>query len=259
MPEHQKGDIKFYTFSIFDDYGVHHAMITRHGGVSPKPWASLNLSTTVGDDVHYVAENINRVYKTFQIDRLKVYDVWQVHSDRVISTKSPRKANEPHQKADAIISDQKGLTLFMRFADCVPILLFDPYKEVIGIAHAGWKGTVTKIIENTIDAMFRSYGCIANDLIAGIGPSIAAHHYQIGPEVIREVKQEFDINAAGFLISENGKTYFDLWKANQKLLENKGVQQIEVSNLCTACNTTDWFSHRGENGRTGRFGVYISL
>jgi polyphenol oxidase len=259
MPEHQIGNFKYNTFELFDDYGVNHAMITRHGGVSPTPWDTLNLATTVGDKKDNVVENINRVVDTFKIDRENIYDVWQVHSDRVVCINSPREPTEPYQKADAIITDRNGITLLMRFADCVPILLYDPKKKVIGIVHSGWKGTIRKIIINSIFTMRDLYGSSPNDIIAGIGPSIAAHHYEVGPDVIDAVRDSLGHDASELLISKNNSTYFDLWRANQILLESTGVRRIEVSGICTACTTKDWYSHRAEKGISGRFGVYICL
>lgn len=259
MSEHHIGDIRYHTFSIFDNFRVNHAMITRHGGVSPIPWATLNLAMTVGDDKGRVEENLKRVSEAFKINQPSLFEVWQVHGNRVVSTQTPRNLKRPHQKADAIITNQPGLTLLMRFADCVPILLYDPVNRAIGIVHAGWKGTVNQIVVNSITKMNELYGSCPNEMIAGIGPSIAAHHYEVGFEVIHEVRRELGHEASDYLISSNGKTYFDLWRANRKYMEGIGVHQIEVSGICTACNTQDWFSHRGENGRSGRFGVYISL
>jgi hypothetical protein len=259
MIDHHIGEIKYHTFASFDDYGLHHAMIARHGGVSSMPWDTLNLGSTVGDPLAHVNENINRVCDSFNIDRENIYDVWQVHSDRVVCTNMPRKQNIPHQKADAIITNQQGLTLMMRFADCVPILLFDTQKKVIGIAHAGWKGTIQKIVIKTVQAMIEIYRSNPGDIIAGIGPSIACHHYEVGKEVVQEVRKAISDKPEEFLISKNGSTFFDLWGANQKFLESTGIHQIENIGICTACNIKDWFSHRGEKGRSGRFGVFIRL
>jgi polyphenol oxidase len=259
MPEHQNGNIQYHTFASFDEVGVKHALITRHGGVSPKPWDTLNLATTVGDDRDNVLNNVSRITDAFKIDRESLFDVWQVHSDRVICTRLPRKQHELHQKADAILTDRPGLTLLMRFADCVPILLYDPRKKVIGIVHAGWKGTVSKIVVNAVQMMGTFYGTNPKDLLAGIGPSIAVHHYEVGPDVITAAKESLGNEIIEYILSKNGSTYFDLWQANTGLLQNAGVRQIELSGICTACVTRDWFSHRGENGKSGRFGVLISL
>jgi YfiH family protein len=147
----------------------------------------------------------------------------------------------------------------MRFADCVPILLHDPGKGVIGIAHAGWMGTLRDVAVATVNAMKKNYGSNPADIIAGIGPSIGPDHYEIGADVILQVMQKHGDESELFLKSHQGKIHFNLWEANRVALERAGVRQIEVSGICTACHTEDWFSHRAEKGRTGRFGALISL
>jgi len=188
-----------------------------------------------------------------------VYDVWQVHSAEVICTDVPRPRDITHKKADAILTDNPKITLFMRFADCVPILFFDPVKKVVGVAHAGWQGTVKGVVTATVDKMASEYGSRPSDIRTGIGPSIAAHHYEVGPEVVHQVRESFGTKADSLLPSQNGSVYFDLWAANHHLLELAGVREIEISGLCTACHPEDWFSHRGERGQTGRFGALIAL
>jgi hypothetical protein len=147
----------------------------------------------------------------------------------------------------------------MRFGDCVPILLYDPVKRVVGIAHAGWLGTVNGIVTETITAMHNYYRCRAANIKAAIGPSIAQEHYEVGAEVVQMVDQSFGNRAEELLLRDGEKAKFDLWRANEILLEDSGVKQIETAGLCTACNLDDWFSHRGEQGKTGRFGVLMAL
>jgi copper oxidase (laccase) domain-containing protein len=103
------------------------------------------------------------------------------------------------------------------------------------------------------------YGCRPADIRAGIGPSIGSDHYEIGAEVVSQVRSAFGPDAPILLESRGSITYFDLWSANRLHLERAGVEQIEVAGLCTACHTDDWFSHRAEKGRTGRFGAAIAL
>jgi polyphenol oxidase len=137
--------------------------------------------------------------------------------------------------------------------------LYDPVRQVAGIVHAGWLGTVRRVTGAAVRAMSERYGCKAQDIRAGIGPSIAAHHYPVGEEVAQQVRQAFGMDAAGLLPSSNGAVQFDLWAANRLILEQSGVQQVEVAGLCTACHLEDWYSHRAENGKTGRFGVLVAL
>ena len=256
---HQFDTIRYCTFESLEDKRIVHAVITRNGGISPAPWESLNLGGTVGDDPARVSENRRRALQVIGRSHETIYDVWQVHSAEVICTDGPRASNSPHLKADAILTDQPGVTLFMRFADCVPLLLFDPLNEVIGLVHAGWLGTVRQVVKAALETMCTQYGSRPENILAGIGPSIGMHHYPVGPEVAAQVKASFGQDASGLLYTTNGEIQFDLWSANQLMLEQAGVRFIEVAGLCTACHAEDWYSHRQENGKTGRFGVLISL
>jgi polyphenol oxidase len=243
----------------FETLSVRHAMFTRHGGVSPNPWGSLNVGGTVGDDLQRVREN--RVLSFQALDRApeSIFDVWQVHSADVVCAKAPRPIDESYRQADIIITDKPEVTLFMRFADCVPILVHDPRNGIVGIAHAGWIGTLRDVASATVKAMTRNYGSNPADIIACIGPSIGPDHYEIGADVILQVMQKYGDASECFLKSHNGKIHFNLWEANRYALMQAGVSQIEVCSICTACHTEDWFSHRAEKGRTGRFGALISL
>jgi copper oxidase (laccase) domain-containing protein len=95
--------------------------------------------------------------------------------------------------------------------------------------------------------------------MAAIGPSIGADHYEVGPDVIAQVEQAFGADAKSLIDLRDGRTYLDLWGANRLQLEKSGLKQIEVAGLCTACHLDDWFSHRAEKGKTGRFGALIAL
>jgi hypothetical protein len=188
-----------------------------------------------------------------------VYDVWQVHGVNVVIAEAPRPADVPHIKADVILTDKPGVTVMMRFADCVPILLHDPVQKVVGIAHAGWMGTVKGAVRFAVEALQQRFGSKLKDIRAGIGPSIGPDHYEVGPEVVEQVRQTFQDNSTILLSKDIGRMKFDLWAANRLLLNQAGVNQVELAGLCTACHTEDWYSHRGEKGRTGRFGAIIAL
>jgi hypothetical protein len=262
MPFHTPDDLRYFTFDSLDHEDILHAVFTRNGGVSPQPWMSLNVGGLVGDDPARVVENRKRCFN--EVGRLPetMFDVWQVHGSDVVCTDAPRPLDIPHQKADIILTDRPDVTLFMRFADCVPVLLYDPRRRVVGLAHAGWLGTVKRAVSSAVQAMHSRYGSNPADIIAAIGPSIAAHHYEVGPEVIDQVRAAFGADSTGLLLSSNGdgqRIYFDLWAANYLILEQCGLRQIEMTGECTACRTEDWFSHRGEHGKTGRFGVLIGL
>lgn len=258
MPFHQAGQLRYYTLDLFDQHGLIHGFFTRHGGVSPAPWASLNHGGTTGDARANVVENRRRMFDVFGLPVESIYDSWQVHGCEVICTDRPRPLDAPHLKADSILTDRKEVTLVMRFADCVPILLYDPHHTVTGIVHAGWQGTVKRAVTAAIDCMRVQYGTRPEEVLAGIGPSICVEHYEIGPEVEAAVRDSFGTNAGAVLTRSNGKAHFDLWKANEIILAESGVRQIEHSRLCTACHVEDWYSHRAEKGKTGRYGVLLS-
>jgi len=107
--------------------------------------------------------------------------------------------------------------------------------------------------------MKKQYGSNPADIVAGIGPSIGPDHYEVGADVIQQVTEKFGNESELLLESHNAKIHFNLWQANQILLERAGVGKVEVAEVCTVCNTNDWFSHRAEKGRTGRFGALITL
>lgn len=260
MTFHQPDRVRYYTFPIMDIAGLHHAVFTRIGGYSQSPWAELNLGLTVGDDPEHVLRNKKLTYETMGRDYSSHFDCWLVHGDHAIVTDAPHPPwTTSPPKADIIITDKPEVTLYMRFADCVPILLFDPVKKVIGIAHAGWQGTVKNVPMKAAQIMKQKFGSRSGDIIAAIGPSIGPESYEVGEDVASQVRKAFGVDASGLLNTINSKTHLDLWQANRLSLEEAGIKHIQISGICTATNTQDWFSHRAENGRTGRFGVMVSL
>lgn len=256
MPFTQQNGLRYFQF---DSLEVRHAVFTRHGGESPAPWDSLNVGGTVGDVIERVRRNRLLSFEALGCNPDSIFDVWQVHSADAVCADGPRKADEPYQKADIILTDKSDVTLFMRFADCVPILVYDPLKHVVGVAHAGWMGTVRDVAGATVNIMRDRYGSNPSDILACIGPSIGPDHYEVGQDVISQVEQTFGADASLMLPQHETRVHFDLWKANQYLLERAGVHQVELAGICTACHTDDWFSHRAEKGKTGRFGALISL
>lgn len=253
-----KDGIRFYQFDIFPR-NLTQAVFTRKGGVSSAPWESLNVGATVGDESARVWENRSRSFAAVGRRLDSLFDVWQVHSADVVCARASRPPQQEHQKADIILTDKPAVTLYMRFADCVPILLYDQAKGVVGLAHAGWLGTIRGAAKAAVRGMMEQYGCKPADILAAIGPSIGVDHYQVGPEVVEQVQQAFGPAGGKLIESRGGKTYLDLWAANRMQLEDMGVDHVEVAGLCTACHTDDWFSHRAEQGKTGRFGALIAL
>ena len=251
--------LRYYQFDIFQDQPVFHAVLTRHGGFSQDPYATLNFGGTVGDDHLAVLKNHQRTYDILGYDFNSRFDAWQVHGTNIVCANSPRNPNSPHVKADGILTNNPNLTLFMRFADCVPILLLDPIKKVIGIVHAGWQGTYQMICQAAVEKMTTCYGSKPDTLLAAIGPSICQNCYEVGTDVLDAFIGAFGDRAQPYFSTRNGSLFLDLWKANREILNLAGVNHVETAEICTACHNSDWYSHRGENGKTGRFGVLMSI
>ena len=213
----------------------------------------------MGDDATRVRENRYRSFAALgrRIDSL--FDVWQVHSAEAVIADAPRDPKSELLQADAIFTDKPEVTLYMRFADCVPILFYDSKQGVVGLAHAGWLGTVRGMTTAAVKKMREHYGSKPENISAAIGPSICVDHYEVGADVIAKVQESFNSDSERLIEKRNGKTYLDLWSANFIQLQKSGVERIEVAGLCTACHLDDWFSHRAEKGKTGRFGALIGL
>jgi YfiH family protein len=259
MPFFEENSIRRFVFENLQAEHLIHGVFTRRGGVSPAPWKSLNLGGTNGDEKSNIVENRRRIFASTNLPVNSIYDPWQVHGIDVLRVDNPRPLDTPHIQADAVMTQNPEVTLFMRFADCTPIFLYDPIHRVIGLAHAGWKGTVNRIGSEIVRAMQREYQTLPSTLIAGIGPCIGPDHYEIGSDVDMIIRDAFVEKSEEVLTIDKGRIFFDLWTANRIILEEAGVENIQVAGICTSCNNEDWFSHRYENGKTGRFGALITL
>lgn len=236
---------------------VVHGIFTRQGGVSRPPWASLNLSRSTGDSLEAVAENNRRMLKTLGLAPEQTVSAWLNHGNHV-AVVGPQHRGTALRDVDAMISATSGLALSMRFADCVPILLHDAARGVIGIAHAGWQGVVEGIVYATLRAMRDAFGCRPPDVWAGLGPAIRVECYPFGAELARRVVAACPTGAPILSPQPDGALHLDLIAAVESQLRVEGVTDIEDSGICTACHTDEWFSHRVEK-TTGRFGVVLGL
>lgn len=259
QPQHA-GALRYYQFESLNPARVTHAVFARHGGVSPAPYGSLNLSVSTGDSRDNVRANRLRAFQALGRAPESVADLWQVHSARVVVADTPNAPADHKGQADTLITDQPDVTLLLRFADCVPILLYDPRRPAVGLVHAGWRGTLQKAVAVAVQAMTEAYGSRPADLVAAIGPSIGPCHYEVGPEVVAQTRAAFpDADAAGLLRPVNGGHHLDLWATNAYALRAVGVEHIEQAELCTVCHQDEFFSHRAQGAVTGRFGALIGL
>ncbi len=259
MPFRDSAGLRYYSFANLARVGVAHGVFTRLGGSSPQPWDSLNVGSMVGDDPQRVAAHLGLAAEAIGLPRTGLVVARQVHGDRIHPVDHVPPRNESIPEADGLVTAQVGIALAMKFADCVPILLFDPIQRVAGIAHAGWRGTVQGVAVLAVKTMQARYGVRPADLLAGIGPSICAEHYRVGDEVVAAARDALGDAAESAIIPMADGLHLDLWAANRILLERAGVRDIEVAGECTAGDTAHWFSHRAEAGRTGRFAAMIGL
>ncbi len=246
----QRGGLTWYTFTG-PGLDFANAIFTRLGGVSRPPFAALNLGGTVGDEPSAVSENLRRALAPFGLAPEQVVSPHQVHGRRVVQV-GPEHAGTIVPEADALITAEVGLGLLLRFADCTPVLFYDPARRAVGLAHAGWRGTALGVAPATVSAMRTAFGSRPEDLWVGIGPAIGPDHYAVGEEVVEAV-------GAAFAERREGQWYLDMPGALAAQLLDAGVRRVERSNLCTACRTDLWYSHRAERGKTGRFGAMVAL
>ena len=259
LDRHQPNGLAYYTFPSLEAFAeLRHAVTTRHGGVSAAPYHTLNLSNGLGDDPLAVDENIRRVCAALGMQREHVVSPNQRHTANVCRV-DENDRGRVCAGYDALITDRPGVPLLLRYADCTPVLIYDPPHHAIAVIHSGWRGTVQGIVKSTLVAMTQAYGSRPAELVAAIGPSIGPCCYEVGAEVEAAVQTTFAHPELLLPQRPSGRRHFDLWAANRRWLSDEGVRQIETAELCTACHTPDFYSHRAEHGRTGHFGAIMEL
>ena len=247
--------------------GISHFVSTRIGGYSNAPFDSLNLSFNVGDDEKRVLKNRKLLAGSIGISLGSLTTAKQVHDNHVkIVSKETRGMGGIDYKGaidatDAMVTDVPDICLMVLLADCVPILFYDRSKRVIGAVHAGVKGTLRLIAANTVKVFRDHYGCLSDDILVGIGPSIGSCCYEVGREVMSEAREVFGTKQGCVRsVGENGKGFIDLWTANLKQLLQAGIPEknIETANMCTYHHANQFYSYRHEK-KTGRFGAGIII
>jgi YfiH family protein len=255
----QAGRLPIRQFALLADAaGLMHGVTTRAGGVSPAPFDTLNLSLSTGDRPEHVDENRSRLAAAVGTTYDWLASCHQVHGARAVQVDDQPLAVLRREQADVLVTDRPGRFLSMRFADCVPVLLYDPRRRAVGLAHAGWRGTAAGAAGAAVRALTAAYGSRPGDVLAGIGPSIGPCCYDVGDEVAAQ----FDGRPGGVQRSPAGRAVLDLWSLNRDALTAAGVprEQIEVSGLCTRCHADEFFSHRAAGGGpSGRFAAVAGV
>lgn len=222
-----------------------HAFFTRKGGVSPAPFSSLNFGGS-DDTPENIAENRKRALLAAGMNPRNVAQLNQVHGNVVCV------AQPGNQTGDALVTNEKGLTLAIGAADCYPLLFHDAKNSIIGAAHAGWKGTLARIAKNTTEAM-EELGAERKEIHVAIGPGISGKNYEVSEEVIAQFR------AAGFPTSCWEGRKLDLLEANKFVLRESGINEENVWALGRCTTEDDFFSYRRDKGVTGRMWATIML
>ena len=244
--------VTYLSFPILEDTGlVSHAFSTRLGGVSKGDFATMNFSFTRGDDRDDVLENYRRMAVALGVDRERMVLTWQTHTTNVrrVTEEDEGKGivrDRDYRDVDGLITDIPGITLVTFFADCVPLYFLDPVHKAIGLSHSGWRGTVKRMGQVTVDAMKEAFGTRPEDIIACIGPSICGDCYEVGEEVAEAFMESFKPEWHNEIIAPGkrpDKYQLDLWRANEIIFMEAGVkpENIHTTNICTMCNHESLF------------------
>lgn len=267
--------VAYLTFPGLERTGaVRHLFSTREGGVSEGIYRSMNLSYTRGDEKEAVDENYRRIAEVLGSSAEDMVCSDQTHTDhiRLVTAKDRGKGvtrPKDYTDTDGLITQEKGIVLCTFFADCVPLFFVDPVRKAIGLSHSGWRGTVQKIGQKTVEKMHEAFGTDPGDVHAAIGPSICQDCYEVSEDVIEEFREVFpgaEENNIGdssplWFRTKPGKYQLNLWEANRRIMLEAGIPagQIEVTDLCTCCNPEFLFSHRASHGQRGNLGAFMKL
>ncbi|MDE7340184.1 MAG: peptidoglycan editing factor PgeF [Lachnospiraceae bacterium] len=270
MKQNRQGAAEYLTFPLLEETGlVRHLFSTRLGGVSDGIFSSMNLSYTRGDEKAAVDENYRRIAGMLGCEPEDIVCSDQTHTTniRVVEEKDKGKGiihQKDYTDIDGLITNVPGIVLATFYADCVPLFFIDTEKKAVGLSHSGWRGTVGRMGQRTIEAMQKAYGTRPEDVVAAIGPSICQDCYEVSEDVADAFYREFHGPGQGeaILLSKgNGKYQLNLWRANQIVLEEAGVwpEKIQVTDICTCCNPAYLFSHRASQGKRGNLGAFLGL
>jgi polyphenol oxidase len=295
--EQQYENVHYLQFSHYSAFPeLIHGVFTRRGGHSEDPYKSLNTSAPPrggGDTFPNVVRNRQLALQALQLSDLPNVTLWQVHGADVVTLDRHDEwrtdwANLSYyerpwnpatiRQGDALISQEREIAVALSFADCVPITFYDPTRQVFGIAHGGWRGTARGIVLATIEEMHARFGCQAENIYAGIAPAIGPCCYEVsqevqdiflGQQVFETMPTRHEYQAAvrdtavfsTVQLDSGPSLRVDLQETNRNQLLYTGLlpEHIEVMRICTSCHTEQFFSHRKEHGKTGRFVVIMSL
>lgn len=246
---------------------INHAFSTRLGGVSTDEFTSMNLAFNRGDSPENVTENYKRFCKSAGFDYESLTASSQDHHTFV---RAVTKENvgvgiykpKDIESVDALITNEPGVTLVTYYADCTPLFFVDTKQKAIGLAHAGWRGTVGRIGDNVIKKMQSLYGTDPSNIKAAIGPAISVCCYEVDKPCADNFLALDELDSTKFVFpKDNGKFMIDLLETNRQILVHAGVknENITVSDVCTNCNSELLWSHRATKGHRGTMSAFMCI
>ena len=256
----RRGGVCFLQSTLLNALPVHHALTLRQGGISPEPFDTLNMGLHTEDKIENVIVNRSRVCDALGVS----LDSWvagvQVHGVNygIVKTEDAGRGARSQDSAipntDILVTNTPGLLLASFYADCVPVLLTDPVRQVVAVAHCGWRGTLREAAGVAVKAMVDEFGSLPSDLMAVIGPSIGPCCYEVSESLARDFEAHF---GADIVLGRQ----LDLRLANRRVLRQAGLRSgcIHMAPWCTRCQQQLFFSHRAAKGRTGRTAVLLGL
>jgi len=239
-----------------------HFVSSRGGGVSTGIYHSMNLSYTAGDNTEHVTENRKRLAEELNITPAHLIFPGQTHTANIRVIRDEDEVKESITETDALVTQVREICVSVLVADCVPLLFYDPERKVVAAAHAGWRGTVQSVAFKVVEEMNRTFGSDPTSILAGIGPSIGPKSYEVGENVVREVKRNIHLDEQEVLHYPSGeKTHFDLWNANRMQLFKAGLkpEHIEQARIDTYTAHELFFSARRLGNPCGRFAAGIMI
>lgn len=266
----EKNQVPFLSFQGLRDTGmVIDGFSTKLGGVSQGKYATMNFAYTRGDAPEHVLENFTRMAEALGVERDSMVVSHQTHTVNVRRVTGADKGKgvirqRDYTDVDGLLTNEPGITLVTFYADCVPLYFVDPVRRAIALSHSGWRGTVNRMGQATLDAMKKEFGTNPADVVAAIGPSICQDCFEVGEEVAEEFNNAFSSDYREELLKEgkrSGKYQLNLWKANEIVLMEAGVkpENIHTTNVCTMCNHNYLFSHRVVGQERGTLAAFLCL
>lgn len=264
----ESGGITVLKFESFEKQScVEHCFTTKSGGCSVGEYESLNMGMYTEDKPENVVENYRRVSREiFCADVSQCVLSKQVHKTEIAVVSKEDVGNgltksQKYEEIDGLVTDEREVVLSTVYADCTPLFFVDSEKKVVGVAHAGWRGTVGKIGSKMVETMISRYGSDKEDIIVGIGPTIGSCCYMVREDVALQFKKAFPDCTKILEQVEEGKYRLNLWEANKASVMESGVPEsnIELDNHCTSCNEELFYSYRRDKGKTGRMAAMIKL